>query len=89
MVARGAKLVIKINQSPLSGWPVPDCMTLCRRQKAPAVQSPNWRADEPMNLLLVCTGIKFLGDGNEQARNLGVQGRSQWHKVHLSIDTVT
>ena len=35
------------------------------------------------------TGIKFLGDGEWQARKHGVQGRRQWHKVHLAMDTAT
>jgi hypothetical protein len=35
------------------------------------------------------TGIKFLGDGEWQARKHGVQGRLQWRKVHLAIDTAT
>ena len=35
------------------------------------------------------TGIKFLGDGEWQARKHGVQGRRQWRKVHLAMDTPT
>ncbi len=35
------------------------------------------------------TGIKFLGDGEWQARKHGVQGRRQWRKVHLAMDTGT
>ena len=42
---------------------VPDCTTLCRRQKTLAVQIPYRRADGPLNLLVDSTGIKFLGDG--------------------------
>ena len=33
------------------------------------------------------TGIKFLGDGEWQARKHGPQGRRQWRKVHLAMDT--
>ncbi len=33
--------------------------------------------------------IKFLGDGEWQARKHGVQGRRQWRKVHLAMDTAT
>lgn len=58
-------------------WPVPDFSTLCRRQKTLAVQSPYRRADGPLNLLVHSTGIKFLGDGEWQARKHGVQGRRQ------------
>ena len=32
-------------------------------------------------------GIKFLGDGEWQARKHGPQGRRQWRKVHLAMDT--
>lgn len=35
------------------------------------------------------TGIEFLGDGEWQARKHGVQGRRQWRKVHLAMDTAT
>ena len=35
------------------------------------------------------TGIKFLGDGEWQARKHGIQGRRQWRKVHLAMDTAT
>ncbi len=70
-------------------WAVPDCTTLCRRQKTLAVQIPYRRADGPLNLLVDSTGIKFLGDGEWQARKHGVQGRRQWRKVHLAMDTAT
>ena len=70
-------------------WAVPDYTTLCRRQKTLVVQIPYRRADGPLNLLVDSTGIKFLGDGEWQARKHGVQGRRQWRKVHLAIDTAT
>lgn len=70
-------------------WTVPDCTTLCRRQKTLAVQIPYRRVDGPLNLLVDSTGIKFLGDGEWQARKHGVQGRRQWRKVHLAMDTAT
>ena len=68
---------------------VPDYTTLCRRQKTLVVQIPYRRADGPLNLLVDSTGIKFLGDGEWQARKHGVQGRRQWRKVHLAMDTST
>ena len=64
-------------------WAVPDYTTLCRRQRTLAVQFPYRRADGPLNLLVDSTGIRFLGDGEWQARKHGVQGRRQWRKVHL------
>ena len=70
-------------------WPVPDYSTLCRRQKTLNVQIPYRRADGPLNLLVDSTGIKFFGDGEWQARKHGVQGRRQWRKVHLAMDTAT
>ena len=70
-------------------WAVPDYTTLCRRQKTLAVQIPYRRADGPLNLLVDSTGIKFLGDGEWQARKHGPQGRRQWRKVHLAMDTAT
>ena len=68
---------------------MPDYTTLCRRQKTLAVQIPYRRADGPLNLLVDSTGIKFLGDGEWQAHKHGVQGRRQWRKVHLAMDTAT
>jgi len=70
-------------------WPIPDYSTLCRRQKTLKVQIPYRRAGGPLNLLVDSTGIKFLGDGEWQARKHGVQGRREWRKVHLAMDTVT
>ena len=83
-------------------WAIPDYTTLCRRQKTLAVQIPYRRAEGPLNLLVDSTGIKFLGDGEWQARKHGVQGRRQslpgngllanrerGRKVHLAMDTAT
>jgi len=56
---------------------VPDHTTRCRRQKTLAVQILYRRADGPLNLLVDSTGIKFLGDGEWQARKHGIQGRRQ------------
>ena len=64
------------------GGAVPDYSTLCRRQKTLAVQIPYRPADRPLNLLEDSTGIKFLRDGEWQARKRGVQGRRQLRKVH-------
>lgn len=54
-----------------------------------AVQIPYRRAHGPLNLLVDSTGIKFLGDGEWQARKHGIQGRRQWRKVHLAMDAAT
>jgi len=70
-------------------WPVSDFSTLRRRQKTLAMQIPYRRSDGPLNLLVDSTGIKFLGDGDWQARKHGVQGRRQWRKVHLAMDPAT
>jgi len=70
-------------------WPVPDYSTLSRRQKTLKAQIPYRRAGGPLNLLVDSTCIKFLGDGEWQARKHGVQGRRQWRKVHLAMDTAT
>ena len=70
-------------------WPVPDYSTMCRRQKTLQVQIPYRGGGGPLNLLVDSTGIKFLGDGEWQARKHGVQGRRQWRKGHLAMDTAT
>ena len=70
-------------------WPVPDSSRLCRRQTTLKVQIPCRRLGGPLSLLADSTGIKFPGDGEWQARKHGVQGRRQWRKVHLAMDTAT
>jgi hypothetical protein len=50
---------------------------------------PPAAAGGPLKLLVDSTGIKFLGDGEWHARKHGVQGRHQWRKVHLAMDTAT
>lgn len=65
---------------------MPDCTTQCRRQKTLSVQITYRRVDGPLNLLVDSTGIKFLGDGEWQARKHGVQGQRQWRKVHLAME---
>ena len=84
-----AGMVVGLLQQAGLDWPVPDASTLCRRQKTLAVQIPYRRAGGPLNLLVDSTGIKFLGDGEWQARKHGVQGRRQWRKVHLAMDPAT
>jgi hypothetical protein len=70
-------------------WTEPDYTTLCRRQNTLVVQIPYRRADGPLNLLVDSTRIKFLGDGEWQARKHGVRGQRQWREVHLAMDTAT
>ncbi|MBW3245872.1 IS5 family transposase [Epibacterium sp. DP7N7-1] len=84
-----AGMVAALLQQAGLDWPVPDASTLCRRQKTLAVQIPYRRADGPLNLLVDSTGIKFLGDGEWQARKHGVQGRRPWRKVHIAMDPAT
>ena len=95
-------MVASVLQMTNLDWAVPDYTTLCRRQKTLAVQIPYRRADGPLKLLVDSTGIKFLGDGEWQARKHGIQGRRQslpgngllanrerGRKVHLAMDTAT
>lgn len=70
-------------------WPVPDFSTLCRRQKTLAVQIPYRCVTGALYLLVESTGIKFLDDGEWNARMHGVQGRRQWRNVHLPMDPAT
>lgn len=62
---------------------------MCRRQKSIAVQTPYLRVERPWTLLVDSTGIKFLGNGEWQARKHGVQGRLQWRKVYMAMDAAT
>jgi hypothetical protein len=51
-------------------WPVPDCSTLCRRQKTLAVQIPCRRADGPLNLLVPSRALlRNTLPGNGQHRD--------------------
>jgi len=76
-------------EAALGEWAVSDDTTLCRQQKMFAVQISYRRAEGPLRLLVDSTGISFLGDGELQAREHGVQGRSQWRKVHLATGMAT
>ena len=71
-------------------WAVPDFSKLSRRQRALAMNIPYRSSNKPLHLLIPShgfqanhcraadsTGIKFLGDGEWQARKHGVQGRRQ------------
>ena len=82
-------LVASLLQLANLDWALPDYTTPCRRQKTLAVHMRYRRADGLLNLLVDSTGIKFIGDGEWQARKHCVQGRRQWRKVHLAIDTAT
>ncbi|PSK80291.1 DDE family transposase [Limimaricola soesokkakensis] len=98
---RTAGMVASLLRMARLNWPVPDHSTLCRRQTTLSVQVPYRRADGPLNLLVdneassaigprtMPNGIKFLGDGEWQARKHGVQGHRQWRKIHLVMDTAT
>jgi len=70
-------------------WPVPDFLTLSRRQKTIEVQITHRRAAGPLNLLVDSTGIKLLGDGEWLARKHGTHRQRQYRKVHLAKDTAT
>ncbi len=70
-------------------WPVPDYSTLCRRQARIAVQIPYRASEQPLNLLVDSTGIKFRGDGEWQARKHGPSRRRQWRKVHIAMNAGT
>lgn len=78
--------LLKIAESDLD---VPDYTTFCRCQQTLAVKIPNKRPNGPLNLPVASAGVKFLGNGEWQARKNGVQGRRQCCKVHLAVDTAT
>ena len=52
-------------------WPVPDLSTVCRRQRALAVQLPYRGGGGPLHLLIDSTGIKVRGEGEWPARKHG------------------
>ena len=70
-------------------WPVPDCSTLCRRQRTVTIQIPYRRSGAPLNLLVDSTGVKMRGEGEWQMRRHGPGWRRQWRKGHLAMDTAT
>ena len=70
-------------------WPVPDCSTLCRRQRTLKVMLPYQGSPGPLNLLIDSTGIKVRGEGEWHARKHGGARRRVWRKVHLGIDEAT
>lgn len=70
-------------------WAVPDYSTLCRRQKALAVDIPYRGSQGPLHLLIDSTGIKAEGEGEWHARKHGGPKRRLWRKIHLGIDEET
>lgn len=70
-------------------WSVPDFSTLCRRQKALAVNIPYRGSLGPLHLLIDSTGIKAEGEGEWHARKHGAPKRRLWRKIHLGIDEET
>jgi hypothetical protein len=69
-----------------SNWAVPDFSTLNRRQKSLAVNIPYRGSKGPLHLLIDSTGIKFEGEGEQNARKHGGPKRRVWCKIHLGID---
>ncbi len=82
-------------------WVAPDFSTLCRRQKALAVDIPYRGSPGPLHLLIdnealstigprtMPNGIKAEGEGEWQARKHGGPKRRPWRKIHLGIDEDT
>ena len=82
-------------------WVVPDFSTLCRCQKAMAVDIPYHGSPDPLHLLIdnkalsaigpraMPNGIKTEGEGEWHARKHGRLKRRLWRKIHLGIDEET
>ncbi|MBP1804668.1 hypothetical protein J2Z33_000505 [Rubellimicrobium aerolatum] len=70
-------------------WPVPNFLTLCRRQRTVTIQIPFRRSGAPITLRVDSTSLKMRGDSEWQVRKHGPGRRRQWRKVHLAMDTVT
>jgi transposase len=70
-------------------WDVPDFSTICRRQRALAVNIPYRGAKGPLHLLIDSTGIKVEGEGEWNARKHGGPKRRVWSKIHIGIDEQT
>ena len=68
---------------------LPDFSTVCRRQKTLQVQLPYRASTTTLDLLVDCTGIKFLGEGEWKCKKHGAEYRRQWRKMHLGIDART
>jgi hypothetical protein len=70
-------------------WTVPDCGTVCRRQKTLRVQLPYCPSTTAPDLLVNSTGMKFLGEGEWKGKKHVAEYRHQWSKVHLTNDVQT
>jgi transposase len=68
---------------------VPDFSTICRRQRAHAVNIPYRGAKGPLHLLIDSTGIKAEGEGEWSARKHDGPKRRVWRKIHIGIDEQT
>ena len=70
-------------------WDVPDYSTLSRRQKTLSVAIAARRSSAALHLLIDCTCVKMLGEGEWKTKKHGADYRRQWRKVHLGIDAQT
>ena len=73
----------------LEDWPVPDTSTLCRRQRAVAIQIPYRRLGGSLNLLVDSTGVTMRVDGEWRVRKHGPRRGRQWVKMHLAKELAT
>lgn len=70
-------------------WTAPDYSTICRRQKHIDIQVSYEKSCNGLHLLVVSTGLKFLGEGEWKRKKHHPEYRRQLRKLHIGIDAKT
>lgn len=74
----------------MTGLPVPDFSTLCRRQKGLSViVGDRLKRGENLVVGIDSTGLKVYGEGEWKVRKYGWSKHRTWRKLHISIDIDT
>jgi hypothetical protein len=69
--------------------PTPSYSTLSRRSATLDVGLDARRRQEPLHVVVDCTGLKVFGEGEWKVRQHGWQKRRTWRKLHVGVDEAT
>ncbi len=65
---------------------IPDHTTLSRRSTHLKVSLASRTSDGPIDLIIDCSGLAIVGEGEWYAAKHGGNGRRGWKKLHLGVD---
>lgn len=70
-------------------WPASNFSRVSGCHKHLQVAIPFRGKNDALHLLVECTGVEILGEGEWKTKKHGTDYCRQWHKVHLGIDAQT